>query len=737
MSGTAPYEFQVDGGPWQPSGSFLNLPAGNHLVVILDAGGCEDSSVYSISPPTLPQVSLTSMVAATCVSGGAITVNGTSGTAPYEFQVDGGPLQPSGNFLDLPAGNHLVVLLDAGGCEDSNVYSIGPPTLPQVSLTSMVVATCVSGGAITVNGMSGTAPYEFQVDGGPWQLNGSFMDLPVGNHLVVILDAGGCKDSSVYFISPPTPPQDSLVSLVNATCVAGGAIFVNAISGAAPFEYKINGGAWQPNGLFSDLPAGNYAITLRDSTGCTLVSQHAIVGPPLVLDSLLSMVNPTCMVEGAISVAAVSGTSPFEFQIDGGPWQNNGLFSGLSAKTYTITLRDSAGCIHSDNYVLNDPPPALDTLLTLFGAGCVLGGTISVAAISGTAPFQFQIDDGPFQQTGLFINLPAANYTVTLLDAAGCTHSSNYSVPSPPAVFDSLVSLVSAKCLTSGAISVTAVSGTAPFEYQINGGPWQSNGIFFDLPVGMYTILLRDSAGCTYTGNYSIEEETPLILQLDSLGFIDCQRPSGFVAVSASGGSGNYVYHLDVGLGPTSEGYFPELPANIYAVTVTDSAGCKAVLENLEVQQFIDSDSTHETVIIYEGMDFQLPDGTRTARAGQYPFMFETVKGCDSLHVIDLIVLKRHIYVPNVFRPENDGPNNFFTVYADESLEVVPWLAVFDRWGELIFEKENLAPNDEENGWDGQFRERPVNPGVFVWVAKLKFKDGLALTISGDVTVVR
>ena len=177
------------------------------------------------------------------------------------------------------------------------------------------------------------------------------------------------------------------------------------------------------------------------------------------------------MVEGAISVAAVSGTSPFEFQIDGGPWQNNGLFSGLPAKTYTITLRDSAGCIHSDNYVLNDPPPALDTLLTLFGAGCVLGGTISVAGISGTAPFQFQIDNGPFQQTGLFINLPAANYLVTLLDAAGCTHSSNYSVSAPPAVFDSLVSLVSAKCLTSGAISVTAVSGTAPFKYQINGGP--------------------------------------------------------------------------------------------------------------------------------------------------------------------------------------------------------------------------------------------------------------------------
>ncbi|MBK6994521.1 MAG: gliding motility-associated C-terminal domain-containing protein [Lewinellaceae bacterium] len=224
---------------------------------------------------------------------------------------------------------------------------------------------------------------------------------------------------------------------------------------------------------------------------------------------------------------------------------------------------------------------------------------------------------------------------------------------------------------------------------------------------------------------------------LDSLGIVDCQHPLGFVAVSATGGSGGYSFVLDNGLGPNTVGYFPALTANVYAVTVTDSVGCETSLEDLNVTDLTDSVQTQETVTIYEGSYYQLPDGSRTGKAGQYPFHFETVEGCDSLHIIDLIVLDRNVYVPNVFQPNNEGLNNFFTVYSDESLDKVQLIEVYDRWGELVFRKENLLPNDEENGWDGSFRGRPVNPGVFVWVAKLIFKDGLELSLSGNVTVVR
>jgi len=284
---------------------------------------------------------------------------------------------------------------------------------------------------------------------------------------------------------------------------------------------------------------------------------------------------------------------------------------------------------------------------------------------------------------------------------------------------------------------VSGNSGTSPFEFQLNGGAWQTSGVFSDLPSGNYIVTLRDAAGCTHTSIYDIEIEEPLLLVLDSLGIVDCRHPLGFVAVSATGGSGGYSFVLDNGLGPNANGYFHALTPDVYTVTVTDSLGCEATLNDLNLPDLTDSVRTHETVTIYEGNYYQLPDGTRTGQPGQYPFHFETVKGCDSLHIIDLIVLRRHIYVPNVILPNNEGLNNFFTVYSDESLDKVQLLEVFDRWGELVYKKENLLPNDEENGWDGNFRGRPVNPGVFVWVAKLIFKDGLELGLSGNVTVVR
>ncbi|MBC7776758.1 MAG: gliding motility-associated C-terminal domain-containing protein, partial [Phycisphaerae bacterium] len=570
-----------------------------------------------------------------------------------------------------------------------------------------------------------------------WQPSGVFQGLPAGNYLVSLRDSAGCTDSGDYVVGSFPPVLDSLVSNTIETCLVGGMLSVAAVSGTAPFEFQINGGPWQPSGIFQGLPAGNYIVSLRDSAGCMDSGNYVVGSTPLAQESLVSLARATCVVGGNIVVTAVSGTAPFEFQINGGPWQPSGVFQDLPAGNYLVSLRDSAGCTDSGDYAVGSFPPVSDSLVSNTVETCLAGGALSVAAVSGTAPFEFQINGGPWQPSGFFQDLPAGSYLVSLRDSAGCTDFSNYIVGSSPPVLDSLVSIAPPTCLVGGVLSLTAVSGTAPFEFQINGGPWQPSGLFPDLPAGNYSITLRDAAGCTHQRSFHIEEEEPLILRLDSIGNVDCRHPFGFVAVSATGGFGNYTYEIDHGSAQNQVGYFPGLMADVYAATVTDSVGCEATISGLEVLNFIDSALTKETVTIYEGTYYQLPDGRRTAIPGQYPFHYETAEGCDSLYLIDLIVLKRHIYVPNVFLPDDKGLNNFFTVYADASLENVPRLSVYDRWGELVFEKENLLPNDEENGWDGRFRGRPVNPGVFVWVAQLKFKDGLAFAIKGDVTVVR
>ena len=737
ISGTAPFEFQINGGAWQSSGVFSNLLAGNYSITMRDGAGCTSTEDYLVDSPPPALDSLVSIVNATCVAGGTISVAAISGTTPFEFQINSGAWQPSGVFSDLPAGNYSIAMRDGAGCIFTENYVVESPPLALDSLVSIANATCVEGGAISVAAISGTAPFEFQINGGIWQPSGVFSDLPAGNYTVAMRDGAGCTNTDDYIVNPPPSALDSLISIVNASCVVGGSISVAAISGTAPFEFQINGSVWQPSGIFSDLPAGNYSVTMRDGAGCTQTENYIVNPPPLALDSLVVIVNATCVEGGAISVAAISGTAPFEFQINGGIWQPSGIFSNLPAGNYSVIMRDEAGCTDSSSYQVAGPPFPMDTLESITHATCVAGGAVSVNALSGTAPFEFQINGGPWQSSGVFSNLPAGNYSILLRDAAGCTDLNSYIVNAPPPVLDSLLSLVQPTCTMGGTIALAAISGTAPFEFQINSGPWQSSAVFSGLTAGNYSSTLRDAAGCIHLSTFQIQDDEPLILQLDSIGNVDCRHPFGFVAVSASGGTGTYAYQINNGSGPTPQGYFPALSADLYAVTVTDSMGCITILNGLPVLELIDSVVTQETVTIYEGGYYQLPDGNRTDTPGQYPFLYETVKGCDSLHLIDLLVLKRNIYVPNVFHPNDDGTNDYFTVYADASLEKVEQLSVFDRWGEWIYWKENLLPNDEENGWDGNFRGQPVNPGVFVWVAKLRFKDGLQLVLSGNVTVIR
>ncbi len=95
------------------------------------------------------------------------------------------------------------------------------------------------------------------------------------------------------------------------------------------------------------------------------------------------------------------------------------------------------------------------------------------------------------------------------------------------------------------------------------------------------------------------------------------------------------------------------------------------------------------------------------------------------------------LYVPNVFRPDDDGYNDNFYPFAGDCVREVLYLRVYDRWGELVFERKNFPPNTENMGWDGKFRGDPATPGVYVWIAEFVYLDGRKSMRNGDVTIVK
>ena len=116
----------------------------------------------------------------------------------------------------------------------------------------------------------------------------------------------------------------------------------------------------------------------------------------------------------------------------------------------------------------------------------------------------------------------------------------------------------------------------------------------------------------------------------------------------------------------------------------------------------------------------------------------DMITGCSDSDMVTVTVDdNRSVFIPNVFSPNYDGANDVFIVYGNKGVAQINSMRIYDRWGEMVFENTDLQPDDPEQGWDGMFRDQPMNPGVFVYVIEVLFVDGKTSQYSGDVTLVK
>lgn len=98
-------------------------------------------------------------------------------------------------------------------------------------------------------------------------------------------------------------------------------------------------------------------------------------------------------------------------------------------------------------------------------------------------------------------------------------------------------------------------------------------------------------------------------------------------------------------------------------------------------------------------------------------------------------------YIPNAFTPNNDGVDDYFTIYGADELAKIKSLRIFNRWGQLVFEKQNFLPNINHEGWDGTYQRKndqhTLGPQVFIYQARLLYQDGEEELVSGDITLIK
>ena len=90
------------------------------------------------------------------------------------------------------------------------------------------------------------------------------------------------------------------------------------------------------------------------------------------------------------------------------------------------------------------------------------------------------------------------------------------------------------------------------------------------------------------------------------------------------------------------------------------------------------------------------------------------------------------VYIPNAFTPNGDGLNDFFKIETIAEFKEFK-MYIYDRWGELLFESD-----DKNYGWDGTYKGKPVQKGVYVYLVIGTIKDtNEQIKRSGSVTVLK
>lgn len=339
------------------------------VTTILISGSCGKGGTPTPPDPcsgiTVAVSTTTSNPTTTSSTDGSITATATGGSG-FTYKLNGGAFQSSGNFTGLSAGSYTITARNSNGCQGSATITLTAPN-PCAGVTISVSATVINPtSALTNDGSisataTGSTGFTFSLNGGAFQASGNFGNLSVGSYIITAKDINGCTGSASFTLTAPNPCAGISI-IVSATLVnpatpgaTNGSITASA-SGSSGFTYNINGGVFQPTGIFNNLGAGTYTIAAKDLNGCTgsavftLSDPNPCAGVTITIFNTVSGNIPCEAVPtGSITVTPGGGTGPYTYKLNNGAFQASNIFSNLATANYTVTAKDVNGCTGTVN----------------------------------------------------------------------------------------------------------------------------------------------------------------------------------------------------------------------------------------------------------------------------------------------------------------------------------------------------------------------------------------------------
>lgn len=513
--------------------------------------------------PLLAQLSLSfDITHPTCAGikvGSKIVCTPSGGTSPYTFAWSSGAT--SAEVSDLAAGTYTVTVTDALNRSATASATLTDP--PRVDVT-FEAQQCSSPATIKAIGSGGFPPYNYTWDG---MVSGQTYNVTQpGKYCVTVTDSKLCGKIACFTVS--INPMFLDVSATAITCpgVNNGTARVSASGGTAPYEYKWSNGA--TTSAISNLPAGNYTVSVTDAGGCTATTTATVGGRTPILITL-DATNPNCSgdLNGSITANASGGSGGLIYQWSTGA--STKTITGLGEGVYSLTVTDVRGCnaTAADTLI-----PGSNLMAKPIGVPVSCPGNADgfalVEVTKGVLPYNFMWQNGGTNNT--ISKLTAGVYRVTVTDGKGCQKILDVTVSSPPPIVITLTSTDNTTCgAAKGTAKVKATGGITPLKYLWSNGATTDS--LSNLTSGIYRVTVTDYNNCQKFGSITITEPPSMELTLN-VKEIDCTgQNNGRITALVSGGTAPFTY---VWSNRRSTPTIDTLAPGTYGVIVRDAKAC-------------------------------------------------------------------------------------------------------------------------------------------------------------------
>jgi gliding motility-associated-like protein len=277
-----------------------------------------------------------------------------------------------------------------------------------------------------------------------------------------------------------------------------------------------------------------------------------------------------------------------------------------------------------------------------------------------------------------------------------------------------------------------------------------------------YTVKGTSANGCIGWDSVLLSVRLPFKMQV-SKGDTLCIGRS--TQISASGAS-TYVWSPSAGLsnstianpvatpaattnymvvGKDDKGCFKDsafVPVKVYPIPTVNAGSDKTINvgQTLDLDPTLSPDVTNTIWTPTSGIfRNRLPGITvKPPQTTEYTVEVTNDGGCKARDKVTVYVLcnNANVFIPNTFSPNGDGANDIFYPRGTGVFSI-KMFRVFNRWGEVVYERSNFNANDASAGWDGRFKGNKLNPDVFVYTIDIMCENNTILNYKGNVALIQ